>query len=56
VKELLDMPLFMSRFGSYEQYEAGVHDDLVLATALSWWKLLRSWPEMSVIGGGRLPT
>src|SRR4051812_47357728 len=35
VKELLDMRLFVSRFGGYERYEGGVQDDLVLAAALA---------------------
>ncbi len=54
VKELLDMRLFMSRFGGYERYEGGVQDDLVLATALAWWKLRRSWPEMPASGSGHV--
>ena len=52
VKELLDMRLFVSRFGGYERYEGRGQDDLVLATALAWWRLRRSWPAMPGGVGG----
>ena len=51
-KELLDMRLYASPVTGYERYEAPGHDDLVMAAALAWWRVRRSWPEMPGVGWG----
>ena len=46
-KELMDIRVHVSAQTGYDRYAAPGHDDLALAAALAWWRLRRSWPDVS---------
>ena len=52
VKELLALRMRVSVTG--ERFAGRGHDDLVMAAALAWWRVRRSWPGVGERGDGRL--